>query len=154
MCYRSFYYSVRVYLGIILLGILVLVESLFYRQFAVFIILSQNSLLKLLFISIIFFIYMTIIYHFCPVNPFFLYMYGVAYFMAMPYFIQRSLSLTDINSLPSSVCKIFMKCLNSNSILESQAKKMSTNLFFSHKQRVHVFYVYLQRWIAAYILPN
>lgn len=94
------------------------------------------------------------VFYCCSARPFFLYMYGTAYLIAIPYFLQKLRSLTKMNSLPPSAHNVFIKQPDLASTFSSQTWKASINLSFPQRYKVQVFWVCLHMRIAKYIFPE
>lgn len=74
-----------------------------------------------------------IIFYFHLASPFFLCMYGTAYFIMMLLFLQNFLTLVKMNSLPQLVWRAFIHILLLFSTFGSQVWKISINLSFKYK---------------------
>lgn len=95
-----------------------------------------------------------IIFHLYSAKPLSSYMYGAAYLMLMPFFLQKSLSLTDMKSSPLLAQRDFIFYLQLFLAFGSQVWKISTNSSFEHKYTTHVLYVFESNKIAVYVLSD
>lgn len=92
------------------------------------------------------------VFHPRSTSPFSLCMYGAAYSIAMPRFLQKERSLMEMNSSPPSARNAFIKQLDLVSTFGSQAWKASTKLSFPQRYSVQVFRIYSHMRIATYVL--